>query len=140
MRFPSPYHKLIMNIIIWNCRGARKPNFKDQVRDLVQYHNPVIFVVMETRIGGDRAKEITDRIPFDEAIYTDIIGYSGGLWLLWHSDRAKVSLLSKMEQEIHVSVKVHSLNLTWLFSAIYANPRLAERHILWNNLSIMAEL
>ena len=95
---------------------------------------------METRIGGDRAKEITDRLPFDDAICTDTIGYVGGLWLLWHSDRAEVSLLSKMEQEIHVSVKVHSLNLTWLFSAIYASPKLAERRILWNNLSIMAEL
>ena len=51
-----------------------------------------------------------------------------------------MSFLSKTEQEIHVSVKVHSLNLTWLFSAIYASLRLAERRILWNNLSIVAEL
>ena len=73
------FQKLIMNIIIWNCKGALKPNFQDHVRELVQYHNPVIFVVMETRIGGDRAKEIIDRLPFDGAICTDTIGYSGRL-------------------------------------------------------------
>lgn len=119
-----------------------KPNFQDHVRDLVQNHNLAIFVAMETWIGRDRAKEIMDRLPFNGAICTDTIGYAGGegFYLLWNLDSAKVSFLSKMEQEIHVSIKVRSLNLTWLFSAIYASPRLAERRILWNNLSIVAEL
>lgn len=51
-----------------------------------------------------------------------------------------VSFLSKTEQEIHVVVKVRSLDLDWLFSSIYASPRLAERRILWENLSKVAEL
>ncbi|KAK9984648.1 hypothetical protein SO802_034173 [Lithocarpus litseifolius] len=53
-----------MNIVIWNCRGALKPSFQKHVRDLVALHDPAIFVVMETHIGGDRAKDITDRLPF----------------------------------------------------------------------------
>lgn len=55
-----------------------KPNFQDHVRDLVQNHNLAIFVAMETWIGGDRAKEIMDRLPFNGAICTDTIGYAGG--------------------------------------------------------------
>ena len=35
---PNP----IMNILIWNCRGAMKPTFKKTVMDLVEWHQPVI--------------------------------------------------------------------------------------------------
>ncbi|XP_030931013.1 uncharacterized protein LOC115956881 [Quercus lobata] len=31
---------------------------------------------METRLGGERAKGITDRLPFDGAIHTETIGYT----------------------------------------------------------------
>ena len=48
--------------------------------------------------------------------------------------------LARIEQEIHVEVKVRSSNLSWIFSAIYASPRSEERSILWDNLSKVAEL
>ena len=28
-----------------------------------------------------------DRLPFDGAIHTNKIGFAGGLWLLWNSDK-----------------------------------------------------
>jgi len=46
---------------------------------------------LETRVGGDRSKEIMDELPFDGAIPTDTIGYAGGLWLLWNEDRVEIS-------------------------------------------------
>ncbi|XP_065639085.1 uncharacterized protein LOC136071559 [Quercus suber] len=79
-------------------------------------------------------------MPFDGAIHTNTIGFSGGLWLLWNSDFVEVELLAKTEQEIHIEVQVCNSNLTWLFSAIYANPRSEERSILWDNLAKVAEL
>nr|XP_023873993.1 uncharacterized protein LOC111986559 [Quercus suber] len=91
-----------MNVIIWNCREALKPTFQGHVRELIRIHNSAILVLMETKFGGERAREITDRLPFDGVIHTDIIG--------------------------------------WLISAIYASPRSAERHILWNNLNKVVEL
>ena len=129
-----------MNIIIWNSRGALKSNFQGHIRDLVQEHDPAILVVMETKLGGDRVKAITDRLPLDGAIHTDTIGYSGGLWLLWNSDIVEVELLAKTEQEIHAEVKVRTSRLTWLFLAIYASPRSEERCILWENPTKVAEL
>ena len=75
-----------------------------------------------------------DRLPFDGPIHTKTIGFSGGSWLLWNSDRVEVTRLASIEQEIHVLVKVRPLNISWLFSTVYASPRIAERLILWNNL------
>lgn len=79
---PNPDHSFLMNCIIWNCKGVLKPSFQKRVRELVQNHNSAILVVMETQVGGNRAREITERLPFDGAFRTDAIGYAGGLWVL----------------------------------------------------------
>ncbi|KAL0016452.1 hypothetical protein SO802_003521 [Lithocarpus litseifolius] len=123
-----------MNIIVWNSRGILKPNFQNHVRELTRVHDPALFVVMETHLGGERAKEITDRLSYEGAIHTNTIGRAGGLWVLWNSDKAELFQLTSIEQEIHVSVKVYNSKFTWIFSTVYASPRLAERSILWNNL------
>ena len=129
-----------MNVIIWNCRGALKPSFKICVGELVQSYNPVILVVMETRVEGDKAREITNLLPFDGAFHTETIGYGGGLWVLWNADNVDVALLSSTEQEIHAEVKVRFTNNSWLLSAMYASPKCAERQVLWKNLMSVAEL
>ena len=72
---PNP----IMNILIWNCRGAMKPTFKKTVMDLVEWHKPAIFVITETRIDGSRANDIIRRLPFDGAYSTETIGHAGGI-------------------------------------------------------------
>ena len=48
--------------------------------------------------------------------------------------------LANTEQEIHTVVKVRNSNFSWLFTAIYASPRTAERHVLWDNLIKVAEM
>ena len=96
-------HPFIMNILVWNCR---KPFFHRNVRELTRCHNPAILVVMETKIEGKRAREITDRLPFDNAIHIETIGYVGGLWMLWNSNRVEITALANTEQEIHTMVKI----------------------------------
>ena len=100
---PFLEHPFIMNILVWNCR---KPFFQRNVRELTRCHNPAILVVMETKIGGKRAREITDRLPFDNAIHIETIGYVGGLWMLWNSNRVEITTLANTEQEIHTMVKI----------------------------------
>ena len=80
----NPDYSGIMNVIIWNCRGALKPNFQNHVRELVRIHNLAILVVMETRIGRERARGITNRLPFENVVHTNTIVLAKGLWLLWN--------------------------------------------------------
>ena len=60
-------------------------------------HRPSILVVMETRMGGNRAAKIIEGLPFDGFITTNIVGYAGGLWVLWKSDDVEVLPLSSTE-------------------------------------------
>ena len=130
----------IINILVWNCRGALNPSFQTFVHNMTQTHCPTIMIITETKVSGSKAKEITDRLRFDGAIHANNIGYSGGLWILWDSTQVEVSKLSTMEQEIHAIVKDLSSNASWLMSDIYARPKYAERRLLWDNLSKVAKL
>ena len=57
-----------MNMLIWNWRGALNPNFISLVSNLIRKHYPTILVVIETKVSGDRANSIVDRLPMDGAI------------------------------------------------------------------------
>ena len=103
-------------------------------------HCPSIMVITKTRVGGDRAEDIINGLPFDGFITTDTIRYAGGLWVLWNKDDGDISLLASMEQEIHATVKVCASNLSWLFTAIYVSPRIAKRRILWSNIEEVGHL
>jgi len=54
-------------------------------------------IIIETRLGGDRAIRIIEELPFDGFFTTETIGYVGGLWLLWKRDEVDVFMLSAME-------------------------------------------
>ena len=60
-------------------------------------HRPAIFVVTETRVVGDRVAKIIEGLPFDRSITTDIIGYAGGLWILWKSEEVGILPLLSTE-------------------------------------------
>lgn len=49
-----------------------------------------------------------------------------------------VEELCSTEQEIHALVKVRAASISWLLYAVYASPRLAERKLLWSNLTTVA--
>ena len=76
----TPYK--IMNILIWNCRGAMKPQFRKTVMDLVEWHSLILMVIMETRLSSARADEIIESLPFDRAAVSNTIGFTGGIWML----------------------------------------------------------
>ena len=47
-----------MNIVVWNCRGALKPKFKQTVADLINWHKTVVMIITETRVSGFRVEEV----------------------------------------------------------------------------------
>ena len=68
-----------MKIINWNCRGALSPFFQSFVHDMVQNQSPAIMIITETKISGQRAKDVSDRLPFDRAIHANNIRFTSGL-------------------------------------------------------------
>ncbi|GLT52768.1 hypothetical protein SLA2020_260880 [Shorea laevis] len=122
----------------WNCRGATNNDFKRSVMDIKREHNPGIFVIMETKLAGNRAAEVAQSLEYPKWEIVDADGFAGGIWLLWDDSRFTIDILNKGSQVIHslVQVKTHPFlsNFYWYFSAVYGRPQFETRCLLWDNL------
>lgn len=101
------------------------------MNDLVRVYNPVNMVLMETRVSGAQVAVVMNWIGFDKVLRMDAIGFSGGIWLFWRSERVEIELLSTTRQCMDVLVKQNTM-IPWLFTAVYASPNIACRDALWD--------
>ena len=69
----------IMNILIWNCKGAMKPQFRKTMMDLVEWHTSMLMVITETRMSGARAVEMIESLTFDGSVVADTISFARGI-------------------------------------------------------------
>lgn len=99
-----------------------------------------MMIITETRVGGNRAKEITDRISFDSATNADTVRYASSIWVLQYTEVMDMTVLASTEQEIHAMIKIHSFPSPWLTAVVYASPRYRERKIIWDNLNQITSL
>ena len=99
-------------------------------------HRLAIAVIIETHISGQRAKDISSSLNFDNVCRSDDVGFRGGIWVLWNERDTNLEILSVMEQAIHTFVQVSASNpsFNWLFTAIYASPNLNSCINLWTTL------
>ena len=65
--------------------------------DLVDWHSPLLMVITETRMSGARADEIIETLPFDGYSVADMVGFAGGIWVLWRTDLVHVEVLAATE-------------------------------------------
>lgn len=77
---------------IQGSRSPRHPadlndDFLRVIIDLISVHDRVILVLIETRISGDRADEVSRRIGFSSSTRMEAQGFSGGIWVFWRTER-----------------------------------------------------
>ncbi|KAK4710031.1 hypothetical protein R3W88_004544 [Solanum pinnatisectum] len=77
---------------------------------------------------------LLEDFPLTRMIEVPAIGNSGGIVVLWDDTIWELDEIATTTQEVHAIIKVHSLNITWLFSVIYASTHRNMRKTLWNNL------
>jgi hypothetical protein len=87
----------------------------------------------ETRRSAQHALHLRWRIGLKNAIGVDSEGQGGGLVLFWH-ENLEVVLLGKSSRFIDVHVKVVELNLWARITFVYGEPRVENRHLMWETL------
>ncbi|VFQ84628.1 unnamed protein product [Cuscuta campestris] len=90
-----------MSIISWNCRGLGNLRTVQEVAELVFSKKPDFVFLMETKGARDKAEVLRVKIGFEGLFAVDSVGASGGLALLWRSNRS-VNLISY--SRFHVDV------------------------------------
>lgn len=90
-----------MNCLLWNCRGGvNKPNFRRAIRYMLKKFPTDILALFETHAVGDKAGRICRGLGFKHSFRVDMVGQSGGLWLLWRLGIRDLSIIESSDQFI----------------------------------------
>ena len=93
-----------MKCILWNCRGANKPQFRRSIRYLMKKFKTDILAVFETHAGGEAASRICQGLGFGNSFRVDACGQSGGLWLLWREELGELEVVKFSDQFIYAKI------------------------------------
>ncbi|KAL7169442.1 hypothetical protein ACSBR2_034478 [Camellia fascicularis] len=93
-----------LKILIWNCRGTGNNTFRRNMRELLQTHKPGIIVLLETKVMFSSMGNIFSNMGFSAATIVDLVGRSGGIWLIWDTDQANVCASAVTNQYIQATV------------------------------------
>ncbi|XP_075088128.1 uncharacterized protein LOC142170188 [Nicotiana tabacum] len=121
-----------VNFIIWNIRGGNNDAFRVNFREMIDTHKPSVVTLVETRM--EIHVSLLNDFPFTQMIEVPTEGQSGGMVILWKSDVVTVKDFVRRNQDIHANIEVCPLNISWLFSSIYASTKVASRNNLWSNI------
>ncbi|VFQ58504.1 unnamed protein product [Cuscuta campestris] len=121
-----------MSIISWNCRGLGNLRIVQEVAELVFAKKPDFVFLMETKGARDKAEVLRVKIGFEGLFVVDSVGASGGLALLWRSNRS-VNLISYSRFHVDVMVSLEGA-LPWRLTGFYGNPRRDLRQTSWDLL------
>ncbi|VFQ82721.1 unnamed protein product [Cuscuta campestris] len=131
-RFWVPGPPRAMSIISWNCRGLGNLRTVQEVAELVFAKKPDFVFLMETKGARDKAEVLRVKIGFEGLLAVDSVGTSGGLALLWRSNRS-VNLISYSRFHVDVMVSLGGA-LPWRLTGFYGNPRRDLRQTSWDLL------
>ncbi|XP_059277960.1 uncharacterized protein LOC132032369 [Lycium ferocissimum] len=93
-----------MNFIIWNCRGSHSPEFNINFRQLLDYHQPALVVLLETRRVNHLP--LDQDFNFSNVAAMPAAGQAGGIVVLRHGHLLTVTHADLTPQEIHCFVQV----------------------------------
>lgn len=57
-----------MKIMTWNCRDARRQDFKTAARRLFTRYNPDVVIFMDTKLSVDQSNVVVNRLFYRENI------------------------------------------------------------------------
>ncbi|PKA61090.1 hypothetical protein AXF42_Ash005986 [Apostasia shenzhenica] len=124
----------MVNILSWNCRGARKPATRRYLKALVDSHSPVVVCLLETRLAFFSRRDVDRLIGRHwDFVFSLAEGKSGGILLLWLS-HLSVTVLTSQKQFIIVNIS-YAAKESWVLAAVYAHKDYLIRRHIWDGIS-----
>lgn len=91
----------MINICSWNYRGARTRTFPRLVKELRKNYGVQALIIIEPRVSSKRADTIVAKLGYDKSHRVEVVGFSGGIWILWKDRYVDFKINSSTSQIIH---------------------------------------
>lgn len=70
-----------VSVVSWKIWGAKNRKAQRHIMELINEHQPMILIIMETHEVYDKTKSFWDRAGYKRISVVEVQGQSGGLWL-----------------------------------------------------------
>ncbi|KAL8144146.1 LOW QUALITY PROTEIN: hypothetical protein V2J09_017178 [Rumex salicifolius] len=77
---PPPY--VLMNCLFWNAQRAGSKAFFRAYKYLMNHNKVDVLALMEPRISDSHATNVCKELRFKRFVRVELVGFSGGIWLL----------------------------------------------------------
>lgn len=129
---PSPYYRLMITIIVWNCRGVGNPNFLRCTKNICHSHRPYILLLLEARASNASVGNLPSKLGYPNHHHVPSTGYSGGIWLLWKDSDFSMTILHTNSQYIFAGITHKEAFFIATFA--YVKPYSANKILFWEDL------
>ena len=92
-----------VSIMFWNVQGAALGEFRRSFRTIIKNYSLYMVVLIEPRTSGVKADDFIKKSGFDYSYRVEVVGFSGGIWLLWRSS-IEVEVSINHRQFIHFKI------------------------------------
>jgi exonuclease III len=123
-----------MKILSWNCQGIGNPKTVRALRKLINYNQPDIIFLMETKLHNPSKTHIA-KFAASYGFYNincmcnGTRGRSGGLLLLWNDCTCHVDIMDMDFNYIDVSVTNINDNSKWRATGLYGYPQHQNKYL-----------
>uniref|UniRef100_A0A803PQT0 Reverse transcriptase domain-containing protein n=1 Tax=Cannabis sativa TaxID=3483 RepID=A0A803PQT0_CANSA len=125
-------NKFAMNILSWNARGLGNPTAFRHLRLLISEQAPCVLFLMETKLQSGSISKFRNSLHFPHGIEVPQIGLSGGVMLLWKSDK-DIAINNYSSNHIDCFVEFHD-GQSFHFTGFYGHPQVNQRIHTWTKL------
>lgn len=133
-------YNFLMYLIAWNCRGLSKNSTMDRCREFIRNHNSFLILLFETRSSTISGPNFARRLGYHwRSSEISSLGFSGGILLLWNSNKVQVTTFIHSRQAIDAVISIDGF-FPWILSGVYASPSYLIRKSLWTELASLVSI
>lgn len=101
------------------------------IQDIILWHKVDVLALFETRVSGDRADKVLGCLGFEQWVKVDVLGFCGGLWVLWNKCVVHMDVLHVHPQFIHTRLVPVGHTSSFFATFTYTSPTPSVREEFW---------
>lgn len=124
-----------MKVTSWNARGLNAPNKRRLLKQHLKKINSEIILIQETKLNRIEGDKISKTLGLWDSIFTEAIGASGGLGIIWNPKKFSLTYLGNNHNWLCANIQSLKSDSKFIIFNVYGPINIVKKKIVWAELS-----